>query len=377
MNTPITIGTAKGVPGEIVYGTFEGVTLPTGGSDDFAIVLAQGKLDGPTLWVTGSIHGNEYSGMAVIHHLLGPGGTYFPIDDLRGAVVMIPTLSPAGLRTEARSPYYNRGADPNRMFPAPDRPARKAEVSDEEQASPSALEQAYARLFDAIEQHGDFLIDLHNAVLGSIGFAFRDPIYYDGEADKASARKLQKRNDEMMEAFGFPIVNEFPSVQYLKKNLHRSASGAVLNRLRRPSFTVELGGYLHVDYAIRNAAAVGIHNVMRWAGMLPGSPEAMPAIPRPQVDYPVRRMMHPRAPQSGIIKHLVDTGDVVRKGDAVARLVDIYGRPIGPDNGLLRTEHDGYVVGRMQGEVYYENEPVLWLAVWDDNELLLPYPKDY
>ena len=374
MNTPIAIGTARGVPGEIVYGTFEGVALPTGGSDDFAIILAQGKADGPTLWVTGSIHGNEYSGMAVIHHLLGPGGTYFPIDNLRGTVVMIPTLSPAGLRTEARSPYYNRGADPNRMFPAPERPGQDARDDDQ---APSTLEKAYARLFEQIERNGDLLIDLHNAVLGSIGFTFRDPIYYSGEAEKNGSQKLLKRNDEMMEAFGFPIINEFPSAQYLKKNLHRSVSGAVLNRLRRPAFTVELGGYLHVDYAIRNAAAVGVHNVMRWAGMLPGSPEAMPTIPRPQVDYPVRRMMHPRTPQSGIIKHLVDTGDVVRKGDAVARLVDIYGRPIGPDNGLLRTEHDGYVVGRMQGEVYYENEPVLWMAVRDNSELLLPFPSDY
>ena len=374
MNTPMTIGTARSAPGEIAYGTFEGVALPTGGSDDFAIILAQGKAEGPTLWVTGSIHGNEYSGMAVIHHLLGPGGTYFPIDDLRGTVVMIPTLSPAGLRTEARSPYYNRGADPNRMFPAPERPA--SDARDEEQA-PAALETAYARLFEQMDRHGDYLIDLHNAVLGSIGFAFRDPIYYNGEAEKNSARKLQQHNDEFMEAFGFPIINEFPSGQYLKKNLHRSVSGAVLNRLRRPAFTVELGGYLHVDYAIRNAAAAGIRNALRWAGMLPGSPEAMPDIPRPQVDYPVRRMMHPRAPQSGIVKHLVDTGDVIRKGDAVARLVDIYGRPLGPDNGLLRTEHDGYVVGRMQGEVYYENEPVLWLAVRDSGDLLLPFPSDY
>jgi predicted deacylase len=103
----------------------------------------------------------------------------------------------------------------------------------------------------------------------------------------------------------------------------------------------------------------------------------MPPIPYPRVDFPVRRMMHPRVPQSGIVTHLVDAGDIIHKGDAVSRLTDIYGRPLGPDEGLLRTEHDGYVVGRMQGNVYYENEPVLWLSVRDSNELLLPYPEDY
>jgi len=87
--------------------------------------------------------------------------------------------------------------------------------------------------------------------------------------------------------------------------------------------------------------------------------------------------MHPRVPTSGIITHLVDTGDVIRAGQPVARLTDIFGRSIGPDGGLLRTEFDGYVVGRMQGTVYYENDPVLWLSVRDDSDRLVPYPEDY
>jgi hypothetical protein len=31
----------------------------------------------------------------------------------------------------------------------------------------------------------------------------------------------------------------------------------------------------------------------------------------------------------------------------------------------------------MEGEVFYENEPVLWMAVRDDSALLLPFPPDY
>lgn len=374
MSKPITIGTAKGAPGKITYGVFEGVALPTGGSDNFPVIIAQGQQKGPVLWLTASIHGNEHSGLAVLHTLLGPDGADFPLDDLRGTVVMIPTLSPAGIRTEARSPYYNRGADPNRMFPAPQRPSQSAEP--DEDSLPNILELAYERLFTHIEDTADYLIDLHNALLGSIPFSFRDPIYYDGRDDKIAAHKLQARNDEMIAAFGLPIINEFPSAEYLKKNLHRSVSGAVLNRLRRPAFTAELGGYLHVDWPARDAAVVGIRNVMRWAGMLSSNPEPMPPIPRPAVAFPVRRMMHPRAPQSGIVNHLVDAGDIVDKGQPVARLTDIYGRPLGSDNGLLYSQYDGYVVGRMQGMVYYENEPVIWMAVRDSGELLLPYPED-
>ncbi len=375
MSKTVTVGTAKSAAGQIVFGEFPGVALPTGGTDAFPVIIAKGKETGPVLWITGSIHGNEYSGMATIHKLLGPKGADFPLDELRGTVVMIPTLNPAGLRTVSRSPYYNYGADPNRMFPAPKRQQKKEQTS--EDGAPAPLERVYENLFKCIEAHCDYLIDLHNAVLGSIAFAFRDPIYYDGANGKTEAQQLQAKNDEMLEAFGMPIINEFPSAEYLKKNLHRSVSGAVLNRAGKPSFTVELGGYLQVNLQARNAAVVGLRNVMRWAGMLPGQHEPMPPIPYTRVDYPVRRMMHPRAPQSGIVTHLVDAGDIIKKGDPVARLTDIHGRPLGPDDGLLRTEHDGYVVGRMQGTVYYENEPVLWLSVRDHSELLIPYPEDY
>ncbi|MBN2472577.1 MAG: succinylglutamate desuccinylase/aspartoacylase family protein [Anaerolineae bacterium] len=374
MSTSIQVGTALAVPGQITYGEFEGVPLPTGRTDSLPVIIASGKTEGPVLWITGSIHGNEYSGMSTIHRLLGVDGRDFPLDALRGTVIMIPTLNPAGLRTENRSPYYNRGSDPNRMFPEPIRPGAETR---NENGPPSALERVYENLFERIEAHCDYLIDLHNAVIGSIGFSFRDPIYYDGPADKKAARQLLARNDEMMQAFGMPIINEFPSAEYIKKNLHRSVSGSVLNRARKPAFTVELGGYLHVDTLLRDGAVVGLRNVMRWAEMLPGEREPMPPIPYPRVDFPVRRLMHPRAHASGIVTHLVDAGDIIQKGQPVARITDIYGRPVGPEDGILRTEYEGYVVGQMQGNVYYENESVLWLAVKDNSDLLLPYPEDY
>src|SRR6185369_15071728 len=97
----IQISTAISEPNKIVYGQFKGVGLPTGGSDDMPVIIAQGKEDGACLWITGSIHGNEYSGLSAILTLLGVDGRDFPLDDLRGTVVMMPCLNPAGLRTNS------------------------------------------------------------------------------------------------------------------------------------------------------------------------------------------------------------------------------------------------------------------------------------
>jgi len=363
----VKIAHIESIPGQIVYGTFTGAELPTGGTDDIPIIIAQGKNDGACLWITGSIHGNEYSGLSTIHTLLGHNGEDFPLDDLSGTVVFIPTLNPAGLRTGSRAPYYNFGSDPNRMFPD----MRSIELDDNEEDTSAMLERVYARLFDVMAESADYLIDLHNAHIGTMPFVFRDPIYYAKE-EKDKARTLLQKTDELLKAFGMPVINEYPSKTYLNRKLHRSVSGALLNKGGKPAFTVELGGYNHVDIVARDAAVIGCRNVMRWADMLSSEKETMPEIPQPQVNFTVRRLMHPRVPRSGVVQFMVDTGDIIQKGDVVVRLTDIYGRGIGDDNGLLRSEHDGYVVGLLKGTVYYENQPCIWMAVRDDSDMLIP-----
>ncbi len=108
----VEIGTARAQPGKIVYGALEAVELPSGGADQFPVIIAQGAEPGPVLWLTAAIHGAEYTGIAVIHRLLTPE----LVAQMRGTIVAIPTLNPAGLRTAQRSPYYLNGQDPIGCF---------------------------------------------------------------------------------------------------------------------------------------------------------------------------------------------------------------------------------------------------------------------
>jgi uncharacterized protein len=361
----LEIGTARAESGKIVYGSLEAVELPSGGFDHFPIIIAQGKESGPVFWITAGIHGNEYTGIPVIHQLITPE----LVKRLRGTIVAVPTLNPSGLRSITRSNYYLGGLDPNRLFPAP--PSKQPTPSDE---PPSAMEEAYQRLFEQIRQTANYLIDFHNYSIGALTFAFRDPIYYRGGRDRAAAQQLQSKMGEMLEAFGHTIINEFASADYLKQNLHRSVSGACLNAARIPSFTAELGGYLTVDPDMVKAAVAGTRNVLRWAGMLDSDPEPITGIKVLSPDYPIRRTQHPYAPRGGICEVLVKAGDKVMIGNPVARITDIYGRALGPDDGLVRTEYDGYVLGVTVGGMCYRNEPILSLAIRDTGDLVLPYP---
>jgi predicted deacylase len=366
----IQIGTVTAKAGEIVKGWIEGVGLPTGGIDRFPLLIGQGRAEGPVFWVTASIHGGEHSGLVAAQRLLTPD----LVADLRGTLVVVPTLSPAGLRIKERSPYYFSG-DPNRLFPEPHDGSRDADV---EEVKPG-LELAYQRVYEAIQASGaGYLLDLHTAQIGSLPMVFRDPVFYHRNRSSGLSRReaglLQDQVGEMLEAFGFTIINEFAVTNYVTKNLHRSVSGAVLNGLGIPAATVELGSWLHIDTGVIEACLSGLRNTLRWAEMLPGDLEPIKGIPVIDPSYPVRRHYGPHAPLAGISHQLVRPGERIEPGMPLARMTDIHGDPLGLDDGLLRSEWDGYVIAWQHGVVRYQGEPIMVLAIRDDSDLVVAYP---
>jgi predicted deacylase len=370
MSNRFTLGTATAKPGSIQYGRWEALAHPTGHVEFLPVIIAQGEEDGPCLWLTAGIHGPEQAGPAVLYELI----TQELVDGLKGTIVAIPALNPAGLRTMERKPYH-APKDPNRLWPdgKPEKPP------DPDKEAPSSLEAAYKRFFDEISASADFLIDYHCAWTGSISFAFRDRVLYrddqEGDPGKAEAEALAGKQEEMLGAYGHTIVNEFPVEKYIDEKLHRSTSAAALLLAKIPAFTVELGTGHMPDRSIVTASAAGTRNVMRWAGMLDGELEAIEGIKVVDPGFPVRRRGTPRVDEACIVLHLVEPGDLVTTGQAVAELRDVWGRPLG--EGLLHSEHDGFVMGRSHGIYSYPGNPVLGMAIRDDAPLVAPYPEDF
>lgn len=370
MSDTITLGTVTSKPGTIQYGRWEALQHPTGHTEFLPVIIAQGKREGPCLWLTAGIHGPEHSGPLVIHQLV----TQELVDRMEGTLIAIPALNPAGLRTMKREPYH-ASTDPNRLWPE-DKPEAP---QDPDKPPPSSLERAYRRLFDQIIATADFLIDYHNSWTGSLSFVFRDRILYRADADadrnKAKAEILAAKQDEMINAYGHTIVNEFPPEKYIDEKLHRSTSGAALLVGGIPGFTAELGTGHMPDPAIVAASAAGTRNVMRWAGMIPGDMEPVQGIKVVHPGFPARRRGTPRVDQACVLTHLVAPGDLIETGDPVAEMRDVWGRPVG--DHLLRSEHDGFVIGRSHGVFFYPGDAVLGMAIRDDAVLVAPYPDDF
>jgi uncharacterized protein len=364
------IGTAVSKPGTIQYGRWDALEHPTGLTEFLPVIIAQGKEEGPCLWLTAGIHGNEHAGPAVLYRLL----TDELVSRLRGTVIAIPALNPAGLRTGQRDPYHQT-KDPNRLWPdgKPEKPL------DPDKAPPSALERAYKRLFDELTASADLYIDFHCAWIGSLSFAFRDYVLYradrDAEQNKSEAEALAARQGEMLHAYGHTILRDFPATHAMDEALHRSASGAVLFLGRIPAITTELSTGLSPEPAVVAAAVAGTRNVMRWGGMLDGAQEPIQGIKVVDPGFPVRRCSTPRVNESCVVLHRVEAGDTVQVGDPVAEVRDVWGRPLG--EGVIRSEYEGFVVGRAHGIYYYPGDAILTMAIRDTDGVIAPYPSGY
>lgn len=360
--TEITIGTVTAQPGEVVYGWFEGIELPTGTTEKLPVIIAQGHADGPTFWFTAGIHGNELTGIPAIHETI----TAELAQNLRGTVIAIPSLNPSGLRTGRRLSYYDN-QDPNRAFPE----YVDHNNEDAHDTTQGLNEILFQALYKKIEETADYLIDLHCYDGTAIPFTIRDRVLYKSEEEKTEAILLQEKMEEMAKAFGLPVVGEFLAEKYIKRRLHRSTSGITLNKGRIPSFTVELGIMDYVDENALHAAKTGILNALKWAGMLEGEPETITGVPVPQVDFNTRREGTPKAPVSGLVRYKVRPGDVVQKGDLLAVINDIYGR-------CLQEVHapvDGWVMANSRGLMVYQGQSLFSLAVRDDDPQVVPFPE--
>jgi predicted deacylase len=361
----LTIGTAAAKRGEITYGEYFLVQHPVGGADVLPVIIAQGNADGPVFWITAGIHGIEHAGIQVIHKLITPE----LVKQMRGTIVAIPALNPAGLRTLNREAYYHDG-DPNRLFPD-GRPPK----TDPDKAPPSALEQAYARLFEEIKNTASFYFDLHCMSQAALSFIFRDRLLYrkGDEAARKRAEEVSLKMDEMIQAYGHTATADFALDKYIDEKLHRATTAAVAMLAGIPALTAELSNSYTPTPEVVNAAVAGLRNVMRWGGMLDGAMEPITGIKVVDPGYPTHRRSVARVTQACVVHHLKEPGDLVQAGDPLVEMRDAWGRSL----GVLSSEYDGFVVSRPAGILFYPGEATVLLAIRDAEPRVGEYPQSY
>lgn len=344
------IGTAEADPGETAIGYRTVTELPVGGSEKLPVRVLNGVDPGPTVWVTGTIHGDEPTGMAVTHDV----AERIDVAELAGTVVCLPIMNPAGFRTNARTSYYHDD-DPNRYF-----------GRDDDSETPPRVQQVVCeRIYDDMRATADALVSLHTSWVATHPYIIQPRISYGESRSVSDAAVLRDRLVELTEAFGMPVVNQHPPGETETRNLQHSLTGAaVADGIL--AFTPELGGRLVVERDVAAAAVDGVWNVLHALEMV-----EQPADRHPEFGFDpdghLRRFDGPHTDVAGIVRYQVTEGDSVEAGQIVAEIVD----PHGEVKTEVAANRDGYVLSRRERVAVYENDVLLDMAVPDDAPLLI------
>jgi predicted deacylase len=115
-----------------------------------------------------------------------------------------------------------------------------------------------------------------------------------------------------------------------------------------PCFMAEMGRGGRWEVPIVAIAQKGIYNVMRFLGIAEGEPE----IPGEQIVIPERKYL--RNSRGGFLEILVQPGDVVRKGEVCARVINFW-----EVLEELKSEKDMYVIQVRENPVVSTGEKCL------------------
>lgn len=264
--------------------------------------------EGPVLFVTAALHGDEINGTGAIRQLIKDEG--FKLT--RGTIVLVPVLNL--LAFDRHSRYLPDRRDLNRSFPG---------------SSGGSLAGRMARtIFDEIISRCDYGIDLHTA-------AVRRTNYPNVRADFSDSKVKR-----IAEAFGCEVNIDGKGP---KGSFRREAclSGC-------PTIIMEGGEVWKVEPGIVETTTRGIKNVLRELEMLDGVLES------PDYQVTIRTSKWMRAEKGGFLQFHVKPGDIVEKDQPLAANTTLLGR----EQSVLRAPFDAVVIGMTTLPATSPGEPV-------------------
>ena len=277
------------------------------------IHVIRGRREGPTVFVSAAIHGDELNGIEIIRRLKNLS----VVKKLRGTLILVPVVNVYGLNTLSR--YLPDRRDLNRSFPG---------------SSKGSLATRIAKIFfDEIVRKSDYGIDLHTGAI---------------HRSNLPQIRTNTKNEETLrlaKAFEAPVV--------LHSELRDDSLRAEAQECGVPVLLYEAGEALRFDETSIKIGVKGIVNVLKALQMLPETKK--------------RRHKHPlifkesswiRAHESGMLRTVKALGDSVKKGDVIAFIDE----PLGENRFALHSAFDGIIIGKSQIPLVQEGDAVFHIA---------------
>jgi len=312
-NRPITVGAVTVLPGSSRRSEIPVASLPTGTWLSLPVAIVNGRRPGPTVWLSGVVHGDEINGVAIIRQVMGR----LDPQHLQGAVIAVPIVNVFGFVNESR--YLPDRRDLNRSFPGSPRGSLAARL-------------AHLVMTEVVEQ-SDLGIDLHTAAGHNVNIP-----HIRGDMTDPATRRLAT-------TFGAPFL------------LHARLRDGSLREAavrRGKQVLVYEGGQIHrFDAGVIDVGVAGILRTLQSLEM--GSWDDLPA---PDPSRVAMSSSWVRSRRGGIADILVDLGEHVGQGEPVAVIADAFGSK--PTE--VRARFDGWVIGRTLNPLVGHGDPLVHLA---------------
>ena len=313
---PFAIGSETVAPGErrIVDLPLSALSNQTPMALPVSVIHA--KRDGPVLFVSAAVHGDELTGVAICRCLLASKALAIT----SGTLLVVPIVNAFGFISHSR--YLPDRRDLNRSFPGSVRGSLAAQLAN--------------LFFTEVVLRSQFGIDLHSAAIHRSNL----PQIRVDSHDEPAYRLAQ--------AFGAPIIVH----SALREGSLREAA------LKRgvPVIVYEAGEGLRVDELSVRVGIEGVLQVMAKLGMT----RRRRGKPRAPVLATSSRWV--RAEESGLFRAFREVGDQVKGGERIGALADPYGER----ETEVRAACGGIIIGRANIPAVNQGDALFHIAKVDD-----------
>jgi len=277
------------------------------------VEVVHGATRGPSVWLSGAIHGDEIVGVEIIRQVLDR----LDPASLAGTLVAVPVVNVFGFVTESR--YLPDRRDLNRSFPG---------------SKQGSLAARLARLFmDAVVDPCSFGVDFHA-----------------GSDDRTNLPHIRGNLDDLETQ---RLALAFGAALAVHNKPQRGTLRAAALRRGKRVLLFEGGEPRRFSSEAVEAGIAGTLRVLSALDMIAAPPP--PPFPATRVS---RSTAWTRAPRGGILRLDTHLGAILNKGDRVGTITD----PAARDGALVRARTGGLVVGHTVNPLVNPGDGILHIA---------------
>ena len=276
--------------------------------------VLHGKRDGPVLWVSAALHGDEINGVEIVRRVL----RHTSMKRLSGTLIAVPIVNTLAFLHQSR--YLPDRRDLNRSFPGSERGSLAARLAH--------------KFLQEVVGRSDYGIDLHTGAV------------HRGNLPQIRANLENPVTTRLAKAFGAPLLLNSPPTDGTLR-AYTTSHGI-------PVLLYEASEALRFDEVCIRIGVRGVIRVMRELQMLPEA-RAGKATPEPVI---ARSSSWVRAGASGILRAQVNLGDRVRKDQPLG----VIGDPFGEHESIVTATESGVVIGRLNLPLVHEGDALFHVA---------------